>query len=434
LLIQIALNARATETAPGTSLPDKIQSENLVPESSLSPPYLQDSRGSNADVNSHNVGVVLPLTGKFSSVGQKTLRGIQMGLGLYGDLDTGLTLSVVDSAGNPDTARRGVEELVQKDGVIGIIGSVLSKTAPAVASRANELGVPNINLSQKAGVTEIGPLVFRNTLTNEMQIRHLVKVAMTQLGMKKFAVLFSNDQYGVECANLFWDEVRARGGEITAAQTYNPKETDFRNVVQRLVGTFYLEDRAEEYKELLKEWSKEQEHRQANRNTPPEELLPPIIDFDAIFIPDDAKTMGQIAAMLSYNDVKKVSLLGTNLWNVNGLSKRAGNFSQHLLFVDGFVNSDPQFQNSNFVREYKDIYGEEPGAFEIQAYDSALLMRQILLSGRQSRERLGQALAQTQEFSGALGKISALPNREFLRPVVALKLEGNDIVPAISSH
>lgn len=389
---------------------------------------------SSVDTNPNTIGVVVPLTGKFASVGQKSLRGVQMGLGLLSTQDSPFTLVVADSAGNPDTARHGVDELIRKDGSIAIIGSVLSKTAPAVASRASELGVPSINLSQKSGVTDIGPLVFRNTLTSEMQIHYLVKTAMKNMGMKKFAILYPNDNYGVESANLFWDEVKARGGEITSVQTYNSNETDFRGVVQRLVGTYYLEDRAEEYKASLKAWSEEQKHRAANRNTPPEDLLPPVLDFDAIFIPDDAKTMGQIAAMLSYNDVKKITLLGTNLWNVSGLAKRAGNFSKNLLFVDSFVASDPQFQNSNFVKDYRQIYGEDPGPFEIQGYDSALMLRQILLSGRTSKERLVQSLSQTQEFTGAIGKISVLPNHEFLRPLVALHLENGEIAPAILNH
>ena len=267
-----------------------------------------------------------------------------------------------------------------------------------------------------------------------MQIRFLVKTAMRNMGFKKFAILAPNDNYGIECTNLFWDEVRARGGEITAVQIYNPKETDFRGVVQRLVGTYYLEDRAEEYKTRLKEWSKDQGHKAANRNTPPEDLLAPIVDFDAVFIPDEAKTMGQIAAMLSYNDVKSVTLMGTNLWNVSGLAKRAGNFAKNLLFVDSFVTTDPSFQNSVFVREYRNLFGEDPGPFEIQGYDSALLLRQILLSGRQNRESVNRALSQTMAFQGAIGTLSVQSSHEFLRPLVALHLEGSEVAPAISSH
>jgi branched-chain amino acid transport system substrate-binding protein len=378
-------------------------------------------------VEPKTVGVVLPLTGKFSAIAEKTLRGVQMGLGLYKDNVSSFKLAVVDSEGNPDTARKGVERLVKEDNVISIIGSVLSKTAPGVASKSAELGVPDITLAQKSGVTELGSTVFRNSLTSEMQVRFLAKTAIEKLGMKRFAILFPNDQYGVEYANIFWDEILARGGSITSAQSYSPKETDFRYVVQRLVGTYYLEDRADEYKARLKDWSEHEGKRMAGRNTPPEDLLPPSIDFDAIFIPDSAKTLGQISAMLAYNNVRDVKLLGTNLWNVPGLAKRAGNSSRDLVFVDSFVSSDPKFQNSSFVRDYKNLFGEEPGIFEIQGYDSALMLRQLISSGNSSRESLALALNKLHDFQGALGAISVTSDREMLRPLEALTLQNGEI-------
>lgn len=379
-------------------------------------------------VEPKTVGVVLPLTGKYSSIAQKTLRGVQMGLGLYNNYPSSFKLAVIDSEGNPDAARRGVERLVKEDNVIAMIGSVLSKTAPAVAAKTNELGVPSIALSQKSGITEAGTNVFRNSLTSEMQVRYLVKVAMEDLGMKKFAILFSNDPYGVEFANIFWDEVLARGGSITAAQNYSAKETDFHDVIQRLVGTYYIETRNDEYRVRLKDWAKAQ-GKAAARMTPPDDLLPPLVDFDAIFIPDSAKSMGQIAAMLTYNNVKNVKLLGTNLWNTPGLEKRAGNFANNLLFVDSFVSSDPNYAHSQFVKDYKTIFNEEPGILEVQGYDAALLLRQLISQGYTSRESLSRALAKVQDFPGSLGPLSITQDREIMRPLTALTLEKGEIVP-----
>lgn len=378
-------------------------------------------------VESKTVGVVLPMSGKHAAISQKTLRGIQMGLGLYNNYPSSFKLAVIDSEGNPDNARRGVERLVREDNVIAIIGSVLSKTAPAVAAKASELGVPSIALSQKAGITDAGPNVYRNSLTSEMQVRYLVKVAMEELGMKKFAVLFPNDLYGVEFTNIFWDEVLARGGQIVGAQNYSDKETDFRYPIQRLVGTYYVEARAEEYKLRLKEWSDAQVKKSV-RNTPPEDLLPPMVDFDAIFIPDSVKAMGQISAMLSFNGVKGVKLLGTNLWNVPGVAKRAGHFANNLLFVDSFVSTEPQFMSSLFTKDYKTIFNEEPGIFEVQGYDAALLLRQLISQGATNRESLSQALARVQDFPGAVGPLSMTPQKEIMRPLVALTLDGTGTV------
>ncbi|HWU42770.1 MAG TPA: penicillin-binding protein activator, partial [Bdellovibrio sp.] len=302
-------------------------------------------------VSAKTVGVVLPLSGKNAPVGQRALRGLEMGLGLH-QPGSNFKLAVMDSEGNPDSARRGVERLVKEDNVIAIVGSLLSKTAPAVAAKSDELGVPSIALSQRSGITEIGPTVFRNSLTSEMQVRFLVRAAMEDMGMKKFAILYPNDPYGVEFANIFWDEVLARGGEITATQTYSTKETDFRLVIQRLVGTYYGEGRQEEFNIRLKEMQKADKKRSA-RNENLETILPPITDFDGIFIPDSAKSLGQIAAMLAFNDVRGVKLLGTNLWNTSATAKRAGNFVNNLMFVDSLAPSSQE--HSRFLSEYKSL-------------------------------------------------------------------------------
>ncbi|MEK2689389.1 penicillin-binding protein activator [Bdellovibrio sp. GT3] len=377
------------------------------------------------NVQSKTIGVVLPLSGRNAPVGQRALRGLEMGLGLHVP-GSGFKLAVMDSEGNPDSARRGVERLVKEDNVIAVVGSLLSKTAPAVAAKSDELGVPSIALSQRSGLTEIGPSVFRNSLTSEMQVRQLVRTAMDDMGMKKFAVLYPNDQYGVEFTNIFWDEVLARGGKITAIQTYSNKETDFRLVIQRLVGTYYGEGRQDEFNLRMRELKHSDKKRSA-RGDNTENVLPPITDFDAIFIPDSAKAMGQIAAMLAFSDVRGVKLMGTNLWNTAGIAKRAGNFANSLMFVDSIA---PTTQDqSRFASEYKNLYGEAPSLIEIQAYDAGLILRQLVASGADSREELTAKLIGLSKFPGSLGSLSMSSEREIDRPVISLTVDKGEIIP-----
>lgn len=379
-------------------------------------------------VEPKTIGVVLPLSGKTAAVAQRTLRGIQLGLGLDGSPTSSFRLAVIDSQGNPEVARRAVERLVTEDNVIAVIGGLLSKTAAAEAAQAAELGVPTISLSLKSGVTELSPLVFRNSLTTEMQVRRLVRTTMEGMGAKRFAILYPNDFYGVDAANLFWDEVLARGGQITAVQTYPAKETDFRDVVSRLVGTFHVEARAEEFKARSKELAEAQKGKSARLNTK-DAVLPPILDFDAIFIPDTVGAFEKIAATLSYSEVKNMKLLGTNLWNAEGLQRRAGAFAQNLLFVDSYSSNDTRFQNSSFVRIYRQEFNSDPGLFEIQGYDSALMLRQLISQGASSRTTLTRALTELRNLPGLLGPLSIGEDREILRPVVALTLENGQILP-----
>lgn len=378
-----------------------------------------------SSVDVRTIGVILPLSGKYADIGKSVLNSIQLGLGVY-DKNTDIRLAVIDSEGKYLDARRAVEKLVVEDHVVAIIGSLQSRTASSISSKAQALGVPTIVLSQKSGITEIGDFIFRNALTSEMQVQYLVQTAMQKRGFKRFAILYPEDAYGTEYANLFWDAVIAAGGEVKAAQSYNPKETDFRASVQKLVGTYHTDDRAQEYKQKYEEWQKTVTQKTA-RTEVPKDLLVPIVDFDALFVPDNTKALGQIAGMLAFQEVNNITLLGTNIWNTSGVIERAGNFAKSLLFVDSFLVQDDQFKQSSFYKAYVQHFGKAPSLFDLQAYDTALILKKTL-SGVSSRSDLKSRLSNLQSAQGALSQLDSQSNRDFTRPIVALTVANNKIM------
>jgi len=415
--------ARSSDYAAGTPLQHQAEA------------YLTqlDSR---RRVDPYTVGTVLPLTGRSAPIAQKTLKGLQLGLGIYGPDRSQFKLAVVDSEGTPEGAKHAVERLVGEDNVIAIVGSLLSREAQAVAAKSEELGVPSVALSQKSGLTEGASYVFRNSVTSEMQVRELVHLAMDQLGYKRFAILYPNDAYGVEYANIFWDEVLSKGGTITGAQTYASTETDFRGPIKRLVGTYYLEDRQAEYQARVKDWFKKQKTLKG-RSQPPDDLLPPIADFDAIFVPDSPKALGQIAPMLAYQGLPNARLLGTNIWNTSELTRRGGKNVENALFVDSNITSDPGFKTSKFFQDYKHTFGDEPGLFEAQGYEVGLLLRQMISGGEGSRVGLAQALSNIKQYQGVSGPMSMNSQRELVRPLIPLMVKQGTIVtwsPSYEQH
>lgn len=409
-----SLFAKAAEWGQGQ--PVQTQAENYLAQ--------VDAR---RRVDAYTIGAVLPLTGRHAPIAQKTLRGLQLGLGIYGPDRSTFKLAIVDSEGNPEGARRAVERLVTEDSVIAVVGSLLSREANAVAAKTEELGVPSIALSQKSGLTESGTYIFRNAVTSAMQMRELVRLAIDQLGLKRFAILYPNDSYGVEYANLFWDEVLARGGTITGAQIYNPSETDFRGPIKRLVGTYYVEDRKTEYQNRLRDWFKKQK-KLTTRQSPPDDLLPPVQDFDALFIPDTPKAIGQIAPMLVYQGVSNVRLLGTNIWNSGELVQRGQKNVENAVFVDTNMVSDPNFKTSHFFKNFVKTFGEEPGLFEAQGYEVGVMLRQVISGGEKSRVGLAEAMNGIKQFQGVTGPMAMNEQRELMRPLTPFVVKQAEIV------
>ena len=367
-------------------------------------------------VNPNTIGAILPLTGKDAAFGYKALRGLQLALEVYDRTsENDLNLAVIDSKSDSFVAKNAVERLIMEDQVIAIVGGLMSKTAKAVSTTAQRFLVPNIALSQKNDITEIGNYIFQNALTGQMQVDFLVEKSM-QKGLKKFAVLYPSDRYGIEYTQLFWNSVSERGGQIVAIQTYTKQETDFREQVQRMVGTFYKNDRDAEFKEKLKLWR--EQFPNARRNVP-NNLLEPLVFFDALFIPDGIKVLGQVAPMLAYNDIEDMILLGTNLWNTPLLSQRAGQFLKTPIFVDSFSMSDEDFISSEFYNHYTKVFAQRPHILELQAFEAGLILKTVIEEGADTRQE-AQKMLTTIKLNGVLGDLQMTTKRQIKRPMVSL--------------
>ncbi len=389
------------------------------------------------EVDPKVVGAVLPLSGKNANIGQHALNSIRIGLGLNKP-GTKLRLAIFDTQGKPELAIAGVEKLVREDKAIALIGGLSSKEALSAGQKADLLGVPFIGLSQKSGLTGIGDYVFRNSLTAEMQIDRLVQHAVEKLNAKRFAVLYPNDAYGVEFANIYWDHVLARGGKIMAAQTYDAKENDFTSMIQKMTGTYYPEGRPEEYKERLKEMALEKKGKaEKNKNKVPaknsranevlESVLSPIVDFDVLFIPDTGKTLSQVMAFLKVNDVPPIVFLGTNIWNSAELGKRVGTNSNQIYFVDAIDQSDSTPKETSFYKDYFAAFNEEPTLIEMQVFEAAKIIRDLLADGVSSRDSLASSLRSLGRTQGVTGQLRMSSQRELERPLHILSLESGII-------
>lgn len=381
-----------------------------------------DNLNKSTRVNSKSIGVILPLTGKNKTIGERLLRSIQMGLGVDKNPDH-FKLSVIDSQGLPDLAAQAVDKLVVENEVVAIIGGVLSREAQAIAEKAQSYGVPTMTLTQKAGITDVGSSIYRHALTSEIQVRELVRHAMQELDIKKFAVIYPNDAYGVEFANIFWDEVLARGGEVNAAQTYTPDEKNFNSHVKRMIGTFYEDARSEEYASRKKEMDKikkaagEKNKKSARAKVEEEDLLQPMVDFDAVFIPDTGKSLSQIASFFSYNNVKDLKFIGPNIWNTPEILRRSASANAELIYVDALNINDIGFKDSKFFTDYKVTYNEEPTLLEVQAFEASSLIADALNRRAYNRETLIRSLNGVDGYEGVTGPLWMNPRREVIKPL-----------------
>jgi len=176
----------------------------------------------------------------------------------------------------------------------------------------------------------------------------------------------------------FQDKVESNGGVINAVESYDPKSTDFAVEIKKMVGLFYPRPKPDiEEEEEDKERDKEQLEQKMEEQDLEEELKP-IVDFDAVFIPDSYERAGLIASQLAYHDVIGVTLLGTNLWNSPKLIDIAGRYVHGAIFPSGFFPGSGYIGVDSFVEQYRISFGQEPRLLAAIGYDTIRIVKEIL--------------------------------------------------------
>jgi ABC-type branched-subunit amino acid transport system substrate-binding protein len=404
-------------------------------------------------VNPVAVGVLLPLTGDYREYGQKALESIQLGAGVFEDARADrpqVVLVIRDTAARPEQAAAMVEDLVLNEHVVAVLGPMFTAEAYAAAVKAQELEVPLLALSARPELTAVGPCVFRNFLTLEAQAEALVRHAMEKLHVSKFALLYPNDKYGVGFVNAFWDEVKKRGGEVRAVERYEPDTKTFADPIRKLVGRFWMAARYEYIQELVK--IRREKDTNLARQRAIEKLkktLKPVVDFQAIFVPDYYENVVLLAPALAFEDIvlkttsqwqidrlKKslgrdkldmVYLLGGNGWNHPRLVEWAERYVQGAIFADGFFDESSRPATRMFVARFRTHFDRRPDAVDAHAHDSAMMVRQVVEGARpQSRAAFREALSRV-EVDGAAGRTRFRADREAEKELFLLTVKKDAI-------
>jgi len=362
------------------------------------------------------IGCALPLSGPFEPYGTRVLNGILLALKAFDPemREKMPRLIIRDTESSPETSERVIRELAENEHALAVIGPLGSDSASAAAQAAQELGVPIVVMSQVDGVTEIGPFVFRNSLTPSMQVISLIRYVALMHGVGRFAVLYPDNEFGWRMLKSFQDEIRAQNKQVTAQESYDPNTSDFSIPVRRVIG----EERWARYARELE--------RSKHKEMKPELKL----DFDALFIPDDYRKMLLIAPQLAFHDAENVVLMGTNLWNSPILAETIGQHLKKAVFVADYYCREEDEQAKSFEMEYERAYGKKPDFFAALGYDTMNILASLLTDGlAEDRTALRDRLAGLRNFSGLTGYTSFSPGGEAEKQLQLLTVKGKQIVP-----
>jgi ABC-type branched-subunit amino acid transport system substrate-binding protein/outer membrane protein assembly factor BamD (BamD/ComL family) len=360
--------------------------------------------------DAHKIGVILPLSGKFSPIGEHILKGLEFGLKIY-EPNSPFEIFVEDIGEEEIKVVHKFKNLIEK-GVSVVVGPPSTLIAKIIAPYASLSKTIFITFSLDETILENNPYLIRFFISKKTLASYLADYIIDELSIKSMAIFYPDDSYGGDMTNFFWDEFTERGGEIKGIEGYMPNQKDFSEEIKKVLGLYYIEER-EEYKEGM-DFKK----------------IPPVIDFEGIFIPDTIKVLSYLIPQLEYFDVdtQKIYFFGTYLWDVQEILKIPKKFKNNIIFVSGYNPYSERPETKEFINKFSSVYKENPNIFSAYASDLGEVLYKILFSKNHIKsEEIKKELSSMGEFNGATGKIKVTPDGNLIHPVYIIKYR--DIEP-----
>jgi len=321
------------------------------------------------------VGMVVPLTGRQRAYGERALRGALLAADLMAppNLPGGvpIEIKVRDSGSDPARAAAAVEDLA-KEGVAAIVGSPDRVEAQTAAPRAEQLGVPFLELAPDDA--RRGDTTFKLVRQSDARARALARLAVHR-GARSVAVLAPDSAYGRSMAAAFVDEARRLNVRVAGDLRYPETATTFIDPVRRL-----------------------------QQGSP-----------EAIFVPAPAGQLSLIAPQLASSGVtrlpgvKPTGKMAQLYATADGMNDR---FVQSTAkYLDGAVLAPVFFPDTGdprateFLDRYRAAYNEEPSSLDALAFDAVRAARIGIEHGDGSTAALANALSHLGE-NGLTGEIA----------------------------
>jgi branched-chain amino acid transport system substrate-binding protein len=339
------------------------------------------------------IGLSAPLTGDWAEYGNDFKRSVTMVMdrinrmgGIHGKT---VVLEIADSRGDPKESVLIAEKFVADPDIIAEIGDFSSSSCMAAAPIYERENMTQLSpTSSHMGFTQKGQNMFRVVATQGYEGPYNARWAVNELGKKKIATIYINNDWGVDANKYFTQEARKLGAEIVAEEAFTPGEKDFAAILSKL------------------------------KRMKPDLIYLPTFYADATAILNQAKRIR----------FKPVVMANSSLFSQKTI-ELGGDAVEGVLIPANYFSADPRPAAQEFTREYQALYGAVPNQFAALAYDAANLMVAALQkAGIEDRAKVKDALVSLQGFQGATGSISYANSHDPEKELVKITIKDGEWV------
>ena len=328
------------------------------------------SSGSGSSGDTIKIGALGPYTGDTAMYGVAAKNGIELAaeqINANGGIN-GKNVEVVsyDTKGDSTEAVNAYNRLRDQDGVVAIVGSVLTGESMAIKEMAHDDNMPILTpTSTAADVTEGAPNSFRVCYLDEYQGNAGANFAVSTenggLGAKTAAMLVnSGSAYSQGLADAFKATFEAKGGKVVGSESYADKDKDFSAQLTKI-----------------------------------KELNP-----EVVYIPDYYNVAGPIMQKAKEMGITS-KFVGGDGWD--SVQVDYADAAQGQYFANHYAADSPKEAVQNFIKSYKDKYSEAANSFAALGYDGMNVMAEAIKNaGSTDSQAIVDAL-QKIDFDGVTG-------------------------------
>jgi branched-chain amino acid transport system substrate-binding protein len=315
------------------------------------------------------IGVSGPLTGQNAQYGAQWKKGFDLALeevNVKGVKGRPLQYVFEDSQADPRQSVAIAQKFVSDPKIVVEVGDFSSTASMAASSIYQRAGLVQFGFTNShPNFTKGGDYMWSNSVSQADEQPRLAKYA-ADLGLKRVAVLYLNTDWGRSSQTIFAASAKSLGVDVVASEGYQPDEKDFRSTLVRV------------------------------RDARPDAIVLISYYADGALITRQTRSVGLTQPIVASGSIYSPKFI-----------ELAGDAGEGVFTESNFFPGDSRPEVQSFVTKFKARYNEEPDDFNAVAYDTIILLADVIDKYGDDRKAIRDGLAEIKDVPSVIyGKAS----------------------------
>ncbi len=342
-------------------------------------PSAEQEQGSSDPIK---IGAIVSLTGTYAGLGDPEKKTIEMEVKRINEAGgiNGRTVEVIyeDDATDEAKAVAAASKLIDKDGVVAIIGATGTGQTMAIRGEIDRAQIPQVSMAGGTVITgSFDPLVFATPWSNTI-VAPFTLNALKAAGLTKIGLISDSGGFGKDGREVVLAEAKKLGIEVASDQTFNAGDTDMTAQLTRIKSSSA---------QALVLWTAGKE---------------------AATIIKNASDLGMTLPVYGSHGNARKELIDGAGDAAEGFRFAAGKILIPSAYGEG---TDAFNVATSFVERYEALYGDSPSTFAGHAYDALYLITEAAgrVEGELTPAALRDEIEKTTGFVGIGGTFNMSP-------------------------